>query len=323
MKRTFAACLAGMSMMLATTQILAQAFPVRPVRILVPFPPGGPTDQIGRILAQKLQDTWGQSVMVDNRPGGGGQIGAAQLKQAPADGHTLFIGDMGALAVNATLYAELSYDATRDFQPVTLLMSAPLMVLVPAASSVNSVAELIARGTAPGAKLNFASQGIGSGGHLAGEMLRTQSGANLNHVPYKGGAPAMQDLIGGQVDLFFEVIGAALPQARAGKLKMLAVATPRRIAVAPDIPTTAEAGFPRLTMSPWFGIVARAGVPEATLRKLHGDITAVLAMPDVVKRLTDVGFDPIPGSPEQFAAFMREETERWGAVVKSSGARVD
>ncbi len=323
MKRTLAACLAAVSVVLATPQVVAQTFPAKPVRIVVPFPPGGPTDQIGRILAQKLQDSWGQSVVVDNRPGGGGQIGAAQLKQAVADGHTLFIGDMGALAVNATLYADLSYDAVRDFQPISLLMSAPMVVLVSGASSVNSVADLVARGTGAGAKLNFASQGIGSGGHLAGEMLRMQSGANLNHVPYKGGAPAMQDLMGGQVDLFFEVIGAALPQARAGKVKMLAVATPRRLAVAPDVPTTAETGFPRLTMSPWFGIVTRAGVPEASVRKLNADITAVLALPDVVKRLTDVGFDPIPGSPEQFAAFMREETERWGAVVKSSGARVD
>lgn len=315
---TLLACVA-----LAGGSAIAQTFPAKPIRIIVPFPPGGPTDPIGRMIAQKMQESTGQTVLVDNRPGGGGQIGAAQLKQAPADGYTLFIGDMGALAVNTTLYTALSYDPIKDFQPITTLMSAPMVMIVPAASPINLVADLLARAKTAEAKLSYASQGIGSGGHLAGEMLKSQTGAKLVHVPYKGGAPAMQDLVAGQVDLFFEVMGAVLPQAKAGKVKMLAVAATKRSPLAPDVPTTEEVGLPGLTMSPWFGIVARNGTPDAVLKKLHADVVAALTNPEVTKRLTDVGFDPIPSTPEQFAAFMREEAARWGAVVKSSGARVD
>jgi tripartite-type tricarboxylate transporter receptor subunit TctC len=327
MKRTRIALLAGLSLMaaslLASPQAGAQGFPSKSVRIVIPFPPGGPTDQIGRMLAQKLQEAWGQTVVVDNRPGAGGQIAATQLKQAPADGHTLYIGDMGALAINATIYENFSFDPLRDFQPITGLMNSAMMVLVPGNSPSNTMGELMARGTGAGGRLNYASQGIGAGGHLAGEMLRVQSKANLNHVPYKGGAPAMQDLIAGQVDLFIDVLGSALPQARAGKVKMLAVLGPRRLPNAPDVPTTAEAGYPQLVMSAWFGMVTRAGVPEPVVRKLHDDVVAALASPDITRRLLDVGFEPTPTTPEQFGAFMREETERWGAVAKAAGVKVD
>lgn len=327
MKRKHVACLAGLSLMaaafVAAPVALAQSFPAKSVRIVIPFPPGGPTDQIGRMLGQKLQESWGQSVLVDNRPGAGGQIAAAQLKQAPADGYTLYIGDMGALAINATIYENFSFDPLRDFAPITGLMNSAMMVLVPASSPSNTLAELMARASGPNGRLNYASQGIGAGGHLAGEMLRVQSRANLNHVPYKGGAPAMQDLIAGQVDLFIDVLGSALPQARAGKLKMLAVLGPRRLASAPEVPTTAEAGYPNLVMSAWFGLVTRAGVPDAVIRKLHDDVVTALGSADITRRLIDVGFEPTPTTPEQFGAFMREETERWGAVAKTAGVKVD
>jgi tripartite-type tricarboxylate transporter receptor subunit TctC len=300
----------------------AQAFPSKGLRIIVPFPAGGPTDQVARMVAQKLQDQYGQSVVVDNRPGGGGQIGMSQVQQAPADGHTLIIGDMGLYAINTTLYTKLSYDVQKELVPITLAMSAPMVLIVPANSPDNSVADLVRRARS-GATLNFASQGIGTGGHLIGEMMRVESGGRLNHVPYKGSAPAMQDLIAGQVDLFFEVLGAALPQAKAGKVKMLALAAPQRSKLAPDLPTTAEVGFPQITMAPWFGFAARTGTPEPALRKLQADIVAAINSPDIVTRLQTVGFDPIPGTPEQMAKVIRDETERWGAVVRSSGAKVE
>lgn len=300
---------------------VAQAFPARAMRIVVPFPAGGPTDQVARMVADKLQAAMAQPVVVDNRPGGAGQIAVAQLMQAPADGHTLLIGDMGVYAVNPALYPKLSYDVQRDFVPISAAMSAPMVLNVPAGSPSASVAELVRR--AASAPLNFASQGPGTGGHLIGEMFRAQSKGNLNHVPYKGGAPAMQDLIAGQVDLFFEVLGASLPQARAGRIRMLAIAAPARSRLAPELPTTAEAGFPNLTMSPWFGFVARTGTPEPALRRLNAEIVAALGQADVVERLQTVGFDPIPGTPEQFARLIRDETERWGGVVRSAGIKVE
>lgn len=318
--------LAGLAAFAAAAAVLprpsaAQAFPARPLRIVVPFPAGGPTDQVARLVADKLQATLGQPVVVDNRPGGAGQIAATQVLQAPADGHTLLIGDMGLYAVNPSLYPKLSYDVQRDFVPITGAMSAPMVLNVPANSPSATVADLVRR--ASSSPLNFASQGPGTGGHLIGEMFRAQSKGNLNHVPYKGGAPAMQDLIAGQVDLFFEVLGASLPQARAGRIRMLAIAAPARSRLAPDLPTTAEAGFPGLTMSPWFGFVARSGTPDAALRRLNAEIVAALGQPDVVERLQTVGFEPIPGAPEQFARLIRDETERWGAVVRSAGIKVE
>ena len=281
------------------------------------------SDLVSRMLAQKLTESTGQPVVVDNRPGGAAQIAAAQLMQAPADGYTMMIGDIGALAINATLYTTLSYDALRDFQAVTNVMSAPIVLIVPAKSPANSVAELLAIGKGPAGRVVYASQGIGTGGHLVGEMFKSRSAATLDHVPYKGGAPAMQDLVAGQVDMLFEVMGAALPQQRGGRVKILAVAAPQRSPLVPDVPTMAEAGFPGVEMTVWFGMVVRAGTPEDVVRKLNAELVAALRSPDIVKRLTDVGFDPAPTTPEAFARLMKDETARWGAVVKASGAKVD
>ena len=302
---------------------LAQAFPSRTVTFIVPFPPGGATDQLARVLAQKMTESTGQPVVVENRPGGGAQIAANLLKQAPADGYTVLFGDIGALAINRTLYTSLSYDALKDFQPVTQLMTMSMLLLVPQGHPANSMQELLALAkTRPGG-LNYASQGIGTGGHLMGEMLKSATGATLTHVPYKGGAPAMQDLIAGRVDILFEGVGAALPFVKDGKIKALAQASPRRAPQLPDLPTTAELGHPAVNMVVWFGAVVRAGTPDAAVRKLNEELVKGLNSPDVAKRLTDQGFVPSPTTPEQLGAFMREETERWGGVVKASGARVD
>jgi tripartite-type tricarboxylate transporter receptor subunit TctC len=301
----------------------AQTFPSRQITIIVPFPPGGPTDQLSRLLAQKLTTSLQQQVIVDNRPGAGGQIGANALMQAPADGHTLFIADIGALAINASLYAKLSYDPLRDFQPITNLISMPQMLVVPQASEPNSVAELLALAKARPGGLNFVSQGIGTGGHLAAEMFKSRTGANMVHIPMKGSPAAIGEMLGGRADLLFEGLGVALPNVRAGKLKALALTTARRSALLPQVPTTPELGYPDIILEAWFGAVARAGTPAATVRRLNEELIKALNSPDVAKRFTDLGFDLVPSSPEQFAAFMKDEIARWGVVVKASGASVD
>jgi tripartite-type tricarboxylate transporter receptor subunit TctC len=300
----------------------AQSFPSRPIRLLVPFPPGGPTDQVSRLLGQKITESTGQPVLVDNRPGGGSQIAAAALLQAPADGYTVLIGDIGALAVNPTLYEKLSYDPQRDFLAISRVMSSPMVLLVPVKSPAGNVAQLLELAKSQG-RLSYASQGIGTGGHLLAEMFKSVTGATMVHVPYKGSAPAMQDLIAGQVDLLFDLMGAGLPQARGGKVKMLAVGTPQRAERAPEVPTMAEAGYPDVAMTVWFGMVARSGTPDAVVRVLNNQIVSALKNPEVAKRLYDQGFDASPSTAEEFAAQMRSEREKWGAVVKSSGARVD
>jgi tripartite-type tricarboxylate transporter receptor subunit TctC len=301
----------------------AQDFPARALRLIVPFPPGGPTDQVSRLIAQKVGESTGQAIVVENRPGGGAQIAASALMQSPADGYTLLIGDIGALAVNPTLYQKLSYDPQRDFQAVSLVMSSPMVVLVPLSSPAGSIAQLLDAAKRKQGGLTYASQGIGTGGHLLGEMFKAETGAPIVHVPYKGSAPAMQDLIAGQVDLFFDVMGAALPQHRGGKVKILAVADGERASRAPDIPTMKEAGYPGVDMTVWFGMVTNTGVPQPVVASLNRLIVAALTSPDVSKRLYDQGFDARPSTVADFDSLMRSERQKWGAVVKSSGARVD
>jgi tripartite-type tricarboxylate transporter receptor subunit TctC len=301
----------------------SQNFPSRPIRLLVPFPPGGASDQVSRLLGQKITESTGQAVIVDNRPGGGAQIAATALMQAPADGYSLLIGDIGAFAINTSLYQNLSFNPQRDFQPISLVMSSPMVLLVPTKSTANSVSELLEIPKRGAGHLSYASQGIGTGGHLLAEMFKSASNAPLVHVPYKGGAPAMQDLVAGQVDLLFDAMGVAVPQARGGKARILAVAAPQRSPRAPDVPTMAEAGYPNVLMTVWFGIVARAGTPEPLVRRLNSEIVSALNSPDVSKRLNDQGFDPSPSTAEEFAARIRDETAKWSVVVKASGARVD
>jgi tripartite-type tricarboxylate transporter receptor subunit TctC len=313
---------AGVAAALIALQAWGQAFPQRPIRLLVPFPPGGPTDNVSRLLSQKLGETLGQAIVVDNRPGGGAQIAASALLQSPADGYTLLIGDIGALAVNKSLYQNLSYDVQRDFRAVSNVMTAPMVLLVPANSTASSVGQLVDNAKRSG-RLSYASQGIGTGGHLLGEMFKNASGTTLTHVPYKGGGPAMQDLIAGQVDMLFDAMGAALPQARGGKARILAVADAKRSPRAPDLPTMGEAGYADVQMVVWFGIVTHAKAPDAIVARLNSEIVSALNSTDVAKRLSDQGFDPAPSTPQQFDALMRQEAVKWAAIVKASGARVD
>jgi tripartite-type tricarboxylate transporter receptor subunit TctC len=319
-------CLISIATALSVASLIGsaqdQTFPKKPIRLIVPFPPGGASDQVSRLLGQRITESTGQPVVVDNRPGGGAQIAATALMQAPSDGYTLMIGDIGAFAINISLYQNLSFDPQRDFQPISLVIESPMVLLVPAKSAASTVSDLVSSAKQQG-RLAYASQGIGTGGHLLGEMLKTASSAPLIHVPYKGGAPAMQDLIAGQVDMLFDAMGVSLPQARGGKAKILAVAAQQRSARAPDLPTMGESGYPDVLMTVWFGIVARAGTPAEVTRRLNRELVGALNHPEVSKRLNDQGFDPAPSTPEEFAARIRGETAKWSAIVKASGARVD
>ncbi len=320
---TGGALLAGSSLTVATRAFAQAAFPSRPLRILIPFAAGGPTDTMARGLSQKLTEALGQPVLVDNRPGGGAQIAAGALKQSPADGHTLMIGDIGALAINASLYQNLSYDALKDFSPLTMLMSAPIVLMVRADSPFKSMADVVAAAKSGAKPVSFASQGVGTGGHLVMEMFKSMAAIDLAHVPYKGSAPAMQDILGGQVDALFELLPVALGQAQAGKVRILAIAAPRRSTLLPDVATTAELGFTGLGMEAWFAAVTLGGTPDAAVRRLSAELGKAIRDPGVNKRFVDQGFNVDPGTPEQLGALMKAETERWGAVVKRSGARAD
>ena len=298
------------------------AFPSRALRIFVPFPAGGPTDIMARNVAQKLTDALGQPVVVDNRPGGGAQISVAALKQTPPDGHAFFIGDFGALAINPSLYQNLSYDPIKDFQPLTMLMSSPIMLLVRADSPIKSMRDMVSMAKS-GRPVTMASQGMGTGGHLALEMLKNMAGIEIVHVPYKGSVQALQDIMGGQVDGMFTILSSALPQAQAGKVRFIATGAAKRDATFPDVQTTAEAGFPDLIMESWFAAVTLAGTPDPVVRRLSAEIGRAIRDPVVTKRFVDLGFSVEPGTPEQLGALIKSEVERWGPVVRRSGAKAD
>jgi tripartite-type tricarboxylate transporter receptor subunit TctC len=319
---TLGALAAAATLALAGAAV-AQDFPNKPVTLVVPFPPGGVTDQIARVLAGKLQEDLRQTVIVDNKPGAGGQIAAQTVKSAPADGHTLFVAATEMFAVNPTLFRKFSYDPLKDFQPVTALISSPLVLVVPKNSPVNAVADLVAASKKKDAGLNFASQGVGSIGHLLGELYRSRSGGDFHHVAYKGSAPALQDLMGGQVDLMFDPVITTAPLIQSGKLKPLAIAATKRAAQLPEVRTLQELGTAGVDASVWFGAVVKAGTPAPAVARLNESLAKALRSPDVVKRFTDQGLQPMPMSPEAFGSFMKEEITRWSALVKTSGASVD
>lgn len=300
----------------------AQAFPSKPLTLLVPFPPGGSTDMVARVIAEKLQAGLGRTVVVENRPGAGAQIAASALLKAEADGHTLMIGDTGALAVNISLYPKLSFDPLKDFAPVTALVSTPLVLVVSPGGKFTKATELVAASKQNPQGLSYASQGIGTIGHLLGEQLRTRTGGQLHHVAYKGSAPALQDVIGGQVEMLFDPVSTAWPMITGGKVKALGVAAARRSPALPDVPTLAEAGVPGVEGSVWWGMVTKAGTPPAAVERLNAEIRKALASPDVVKRFAELGLESVPMTPARFGEFMKSEVSRWAPIVQASGATV-
>ncbi len=301
----------------------AQAFPSKSITLVVPFSAGGPTDRVARVLGEKLQEALGKPVVIDNKPGAGGQIAAQQIKQAPADGHTVFVGATEMFAINPTLYKKFSYDPFKDLLPVTTLAAMPMLLVVPPTSPVNSVADLVAAAKSKPKGVAFASQGTGSIGHLLGEMFHTKVGGNFVHIAYKGSAPALQDLMGGQVDMMFDVEPTSGPLVKTGKLKALAVAAPKRMPTLPDVKTMAEAGFPGMDAGVWFAAAVKAGTPPEVVARLNEALVGVLKRPDVVKSFAEQGMATAPRSAAEFGSFMKSEAERWSALVKSSGATVD
>ena len=323
-RRHFAPCLLLLAALAAAGPAAAQTpeWPqAKPITYVVPFTAGGSTDVVGRTIAEKLQVALKQTVVVDNTPGQGGAIGAASVAKAAPDGYTLFGGTISTHAINASLYKNLSYDPVKDFEPVALVARLPNVLLVDPNLGVNSVADLIALLKKDEKRRTFASSGAGTSTHLAGELFADLIGVPLAHIPYKGTPPAMVDVSSGQVTFMFDQMTAALPLLQAGKLKLLAVTTSKRIALAPNTPTMIESGVPGFEMASWQAIYAPKGTPKAIVQKLHEEIAKALKQPDVQAKLSgQLGMELVGGTPEELAALMAREIPRWGALVKKSGA---
>ena len=303
--------------------LAAQTYPAKPVKIVVPFPPGGPTDVVGRLVATKLGEAMGQQFVVENRAGAGGTVGSESVSHAPADGYTLLYGSTSTLAMAPSLYRKLGYDPRKSFAPVGLVSSGPLLVAVNAGVPAQSLAQLIALAKEKPGALNYGSAGNATPPHLAGELFKSLSGSNLTHVPYKGGAPALQAVAAGEVQVIFEGIVTLLPQIKAGRLRALAVTGTARDAALPDVPTVAEAGFAAFQVNFWSGLVAPAGTPSEVVGTLNNVLRRVLDAPDVRETLTKFGLAPAGNSPAEFARFIDAEIVRWEKAVQVSGARID
>jgi tripartite-type tricarboxylate transporter receptor subunit TctC len=301
----------------------AQSYPSKPIRVVVPFPPGGPTDLVARLVGNKLSERWSQPVLVENRAGAGGTIGAEIVARAAPDGYTLVMGSTANMAVNVTLFKKLSYDPIKDFAPVNLAAVTPSLLVVNPKFPASNVREFIAYAKANPTAINYATGGVGTPSHLAAEMFKTMSGIQMNHVPYKGSIPALTDIIGGQVTLMFDSMASALPFAKTGKLKALAQTGAKRSASVPDLPTISESGLPGYDVAGWFGFLAPAGTPHDILQKLSSEITAILNLPDVKERYLLLGAEPGPATPEDFAAFLKSEISKWAKVIRESGAKAE
>lgn len=301
----------------------AQVYPAKPIRLIVPFAAGGGNDNVARLVGKRLADSLGQPVVVDNRPGAGGAVGAELAAKAPPDGYTLFLGGVGSHAINPNLHPKLAYDPIRDFAPVELLAKAPLILVVHPSVPVHNIAEFIAYARANPGRLNYASNGNGSSSQLAAVMFDSMAGIDMVHVPYKGLAPALADLLSGQVQLMFSSVVAILPHIKAGKLRGLAVTGAKRLASLPELPTIAEAGLPGYEASSWYGILAPAGTPRDIVAKLNAELAKALDQPEVRASLIAEGAEPAGGSPEQFAAHIRTEKERLGKIIRDANIRME
>ncbi|MFN0304621.1 MAG: Bug family tripartite tricarboxylate transporter substrate binding protein [Burkholderiales bacterium] len=300
----------------------AQGYPAKPVRVIVPNAAGGPSDLVGRMLAQKLAEIWGQSVVVENRVGAGGGIGVDAVAKAAADGYTLLVTNSAPIVVNQSLYATIPYDPVADLAPITLLASAPQVLTVPAASQANSVADLIRIARSEPGKLTFASLGNGTAPHLAGEMFKAQAGLELLHVPYRTVPQVHAALMVGDIAIFFDV-PTVLTQVKAGKMKALAVTGKTRTTLAPELPTLAESGLPDYEMGSWYGLMAPAAITRETRDKLHGDTLKVLGHADFKARMNGIGFEVAGITPEEFALHIQSESARWAKVIKAAGLRAN
>jgi tripartite-type tricarboxylate transporter receptor subunit TctC len=308
----------------ASISIAQMIYPSKPIKLIVPFPAGGSVDVTSRSLAQKLSEALGQQVVVENKPGAGGNIGMDALAKSAPDGYTIGMGALSTHAVNPSLYAKMPFDAQKDFAPISLVVVTPnVLVVNPNAIAANDVAGVIDFAKKNPGKVNCASGSNGSAGHLACELFKISTGAQITHVPYKGGAPAMTDLLGGQVQMMFDNMASSAQHIKAGKLKAFAVTTPTRSALAPELPTMAQAGVKDFDVFTWWGLFAPAGTPPEIVRRLSAEVNKALAAPDVKEKWLASGAEPSPTTPEAFAAFIAKEIPKYARIVKESGAKVD
>ena len=307
----------------AATAAQAQTYPNRPIRIIAQFTPGTSTDILARVIAQKLTESWGQQVVVDNRPGAGGVVGTELGAKAAPDGYTLTMAVSSGFGINPTLYAKLPYDAIRDFAPITNIALTPQTLVANPSFAAKSVKEFVAVAKAKPGQINFASLGAGSTSHLTMEMFRSATGIRLNHIPYKGSPAAHGELFSGQIPVMFDAIPAVLPHVKSGRLRGLGIGSAQRSPFLPEVPTIAESGFPGFEAVGWIGIAAPAKTPPAILDKLHAEIVRIINTPEMKERLATLAFTPVGDTRQQFSAFIKSEIARWGKAVKESGAKAD
>jgi len=305
-----------------TVPATAQTYPSKSIRLVVPYPPGGGTDIIARIVGQRLTENLGQQIIIDNRGGAGGTIGTDIVAKSPADGYTILMAPTSHV-INPSIYSKLPYDTTRDFAPITLAASATIVLVTHPSLPVKSVKELIAFAKPRPGEINFGSAGNGTVFHLAGELFKRQAGIDMVHVPFKGGGPTIANLVGGQISAAFETMLALSPHIKADKVRALAVAGAQRSSVMPQLPTIAELGFPSIVAENWYGVYAPAGTPKEVVARLNGEIVKVLRMPEVKARFQSQGTEVVGNSPEQLAEYVRSEMLKWSKTAKEAGARVD
>ncbi|MGE0875353.1 MAG: Bug family tripartite tricarboxylate transporter substrate binding protein [Burkholderiales bacterium] len=320
MKRFLAVCGALALALSGGTPVLAQSYPDKPVRLVVPYPPGGTADLLARLIGQALGDGLKQPIVVENRGGAGGNIAADYVARSPADGYTLLFGNVAVFSINPTLYKKIPFNPIKDFAPVSLVASVPQMLVVHPSMSVSSVKELVNLARSKPGELNYASGGIGSATQLAVELVKTTAGVNIVHVPFKGSGPALAALAGGQVSMMIENVPTALPFVRDGRLRALAITTAKRSSLVANLPTLAESGFPGYDLSAWFGVQAPAGTPPPIVARLNHEIVAAVQSPQLKERFASLGADPVTNTPEEFAVFIKNELEKWAVIVKQSGA---
>lgn len=322
MQNSLAVRLAAAVLAFVPAMAAAQAYPAKPVRWVVPFPPGGGTDLISRTITQKLGEAWGVQVIADNRPGAGGTIGLNLAAKSPADGYTMVLGQAGNMAVAPALYAKLPYDPLKDLVPVTQVVAPPLVIVAHPSFPAKDIKELIARARAKPGAITYGSPGNGLIGHLAVEMLKSMTKVDMLHIPYTGAARALTELIGGQIVIYASSMPPAMPMIKAGRLKALGVTSAKRVAAMPDVPAVSET-IPGYAAVNWYGVFVPAGAPREIVTKLNEDIVRILRQPDVRQRFASEGGEAVGDTPEQFAAFVRAEIPKWAKVVKDSGAKVD
>ena len=316
--------LAGLSSFLSGASAHAQAWPSRStIRILIPYPPGGASDVTARLLALKLTESLKQSVVVENKPGANGILALESVAKSPADGYTLLMANLGPNAINAAVYQKLPYDSLKDFTPITLTSVVPLVILVTNSLPVKTMPELIAYAKANPNKLSFASAGNGSANHLAGEMIKGATGVQMTHIPYKGDAPGMPDVISGTVSMMFPTIIGGMPNIKSGSMRPIAVTSAKRSSSLPDIPTVSESGIPGFEAVSWGGVMGPAGLPSDIVKRLNTEIIRILKMPDIAEKMTSLGADIVGSSPEEFDKYLRAEIAKWGKVARENNIRLD